>query len=687
MGKDRLICNGVTYTGDNLLSGNCFIGNSIAGDELAIDTLTATVRSQGISLTGLPYGTPVFYYHGDTLIGKFYLNAVARSSRDNYDLSCVSGVGLLDAVQHYGGLYAGETVEEALNDIIGGIVPYTVSPGVGAVRVYGWLPVATRRDNLRQLLFATGAALKKDTAGEINISLLNVDAPQEISDDRLFSGGSVEYRAPVSEVVVLEHGYIITSTDEDATLYDDAVTGQDIISPKGAALNGVMVTFDGPMHDLSVEGGTILEAGVNYAVLAPSGQTTLKGKKYTHTTREVRAAVASAVGEQNVARVEEATLVNLTNSESVAKRVADYYSMSRTIRMGMVMGAERPGDAVTLSDPFDELVTGLLMSQDINMSNTLVAQAEMVAGYTPEHEGVYEHVVVLTGSGTWTPPEGVKKIHVVLIGSGAGGGAGENGRNGSATSLWFVWTEDKTGFTRTVSPGKGGIGGKGGTGGLGGNIIQKTLEVTPGEVIVYSAPLGGDGGSADSPNGKPGVDTVFGMLTSADGSPSRVGYTDVFSGVTYGASGVDGVAGGNGGDGSSYPDRGNTGGAAGEYEGGHGGSSVQTDTTASGGELPGTVVAQKWYYGGFGGGGGAIGGSFGTDFYAGGSAASVADAPNYGCGGNGGHGGGGGGGSPGIRLQVTYGLNSGGSRDFASRAGGKGSAGGAGAPGCILIYY
>lgn len=670
MGKDKIILLDKTFTGNDLVSGNCFIGNSIAGDELAIDTLTATICSPGTSLTGLPYGTPVFYYHDEVLIGKFYLNTVARSGRDNYDLSCVSGVGLLDAVQHYGGLYAGETVEEVLDDIIGGIVPHTVSPGVGAVRVYGWLPVATRRDNLRQLLFATGAALKKDTAGEINISLLNVDAPQEISDDRLFSGGSVEYQAPVSEVVVLEHGYIITNTDEAVTLYDDAVTGQDIISPKGAALNGVMVTFDGPMHDLSVEGGTILESGVNYAALAPSGQTTLKGKKYTHTTREVRAAVASAAGEQNVARVEEATLVNLTNSESVAKRVADYYSMSRTIKVGMVVGAEWPGDAVSLNDPFDEPATGLLMSQNINMSNTLVAQAEMVAGYTPEHEGVYENVVVLTGSGTWTPPEGVKKIHVVLIGGGHDGADGEDGKAGVSTSLWVLSSESKAGFSRTTQYGKGGEGGAGGAGGSGGNILQKTITVSEGVNLNFSA------GSAG------GEDTIFGEYTSADGTPSKTGYIDIFSGKAYGVAGADGLKGGDGGRGSDYNfSGGENGEPVGEYLGGHKSGGLGT------GPNPQDFVFER---GSYGGGGAAYGSTLdGQTIMRNGVSAVQPSGENLlgGCGGYGGHGGGGGGGGPGAYIRFLKDYGPGWGDNYPAGSGGKGSAGTAGAPGCILIYY
>lgn len=681
MSKDKIICNGATYTSEAILSGSCFIGNSIAGDELAIDTLDVELHSLGANLTSLAYGTPVFYYHEDTLVGKFYLHDVSRTARDKYKVNCVSGVGLLDTPMHYGGLYTGETVTDVLTDIIGGIVPYTVSAGVGAVRVYGWLPVATRRENLKQLLFATGASLKKDTAGEINIVLLKLDAPVEISDDRLFEGGTVEYQSAVSDVVVLEHGYIITPSDEEATLFDEGVVGQELISPQGVAMNGVIVTFNGPMHDVTATGGAILEQGINYAVLAPSGQTTLKGKKYTHTTREVHAAAESITSEKNVARVEDATLVNITNSEAVAKRVANFYSVSRTIKADMVMGPERPGDAVALNDPFDERAVALLMSQDINMSNVLVARAELVAGYTPVHDDIYEHVVVLTGTGTWTVPDGVKKIRVVLIGSGSGGAAGENGEPGEGTEISIKPSENRPGFTKTIPPGKGGDGGSGGIGGAGGKIFQKRLEVLCGQTFNYMTPDGGTGGKSDGEMGADGADTIFGALTSEAGSRSTSGYVDVLTGYMYGAPGLIGVCGGRGGDGGNYYEKGKDGEPAGDYLGGVGRNPSEGGTSGN---------LYNVYFGGIGGGGGAYGFIFGeSEYQASGADAMIpAQAKNYGCGGNGGNGGGGGSGGGGGYIKYNkedtwtgiirvsgWGRN------------GTGSAGTDGAPGCIIIYY
>ncbi len=687
MAHNRIVMGEQAFLDGAIKSGNCYLGNSIVGDELSIDTLTVTVISAQ-SLVSLPYGVVVQYFHDDRLIGKFYLHHVSRIGRELYEVSCVSGIGLLDTPLHYGGLYTGQLLRGGLEDVIGGTFPYTITTRAGTARVYGWLPVATRRENLRQLLFATGVSVKKDAAGDIVFDLLEVLAPQTISDDRLSRSGTVEYRAAVSGVVVLEHGYLKAASNETTTLYDDAVTEQTIRSPQGVTRIGALITFESPVYDLSVSGGSILESGVNYAVLAPSGKATLTGKKYTHTTREVRATPANGSGAQNIAKVEGVTLINLTNSESVADRVADYYSGSHTVSVDMVMGPERPGEPVTFHDPYDERVTGLLKSQDINISNLLLAHSEMLTDYVPEHGGMYNNVVVLSGSGTWTPPTGTKKIHVVVIGSGSGGAGGNDGEAGERTRVVKDASEVSAGGTYSDGPGKGGAGGDGGVGGEGGKVYRTTVQLAGGEKFSYRCAAGGLGGDVAT-TGKSGGDTTFGSISSSQGARFADGYMDILTGKVYAASGKSGVNGGKGGDGGENKQRGNTGESVGGYAGGDGGAAV---TITSGKNIVGNIS-------GNGGGGAAIGsiGETGEASYdgrsagAGGNANALAETvvTLFGAGGHGGHGGGGGGGGGFIRLVASdYNAETSGLwyRLFGGEAG-TGAPGYPGGDGCVLVYY
>lgn len=145
--------------------------------------------------------------------------------------------------------------------------------------------------------------------------------------------------------------------------------------------------------------------------------------------------------------------------------------------------------------------------------------------------GISGSVTLGAGAGTWTVPEGVRRIRYILVGQGGQGGWG-------------------TGF---YAPGGGGGGGYFTTG---------YMDVTPGQGIPWIIPSA----SADFNNlggvYKQGLDTVFGSIRSQHGrSPLRNGFRNynnhLYSNGGDGGSGgaaYSGSPGSNGNDGSgSYP--------------------------------------------------------------------------------------------------------------------------------------
>lgn len=780
MARNKVVCNGITFTEEKIKNTRIFLSNSLAFEELGVDTMDAEMDfSMEVGTTFAPadadsmrtsddrlftvrpyfnilvtdpsqftYGQRVDYYRDETIFSAFYMSSIRRVSKFFYAISCVSAVGLLGNIRHYGGLYTGQTMEEVLWDIIGNAIPYTVANNVKRIRVYGWLPISTCRDNLRQLLFAQGVAIKKSNNGNISFELLNTSVPFQIPDNRLMLGGSVDYPAAVSEAVVIEHSFFGTALDETVTLYDGSVTAATFVSPKGVTLNGILVTFDQPVHSLSASGVSILESGVNYAALSPGGHATLTGKKYTHTTREVHRTIsqdtASMVGDRNVARVEDATLVNLINSDAVTDRVASYYSSARTIKSKMLVSTERPGDFVGFNNPFYEPDEGLISYMDINVSGTLLADTEFVAGYTPVSGGAYENVVLLTGSGTFTVTPGKEKIHVVLIGGAQGGYSGHSGKLSEPGSIKDEYDGYWNTRSKLLMTGTGGDGGLPGEGGQSGNIYQTTLNVTPWQVFPYSCGTGGAGGVSvkdralenDPSNpGQNGSATVFGPVSSASGSPSDYGYMDIITGKTYGGRGSTGIAGGKGGgflDGVAFLES-QTPGPSLVYNGitYYGGPNHLEHIAKSSTALMGYVddnynrpMSYSITAGGmYGAGGGAAAGANGhqsTDVpygYAratkstmtregrgyGGAGGQGADAvapakeTRLGVGGRGGNGGGGQGGAGGAAIDTLlsgydHGTDPGMPsiaelRQNTAAGRGLGSNGGVGGDGCILVYY
>lgn len=736
----------------------------VSGDELSIDTVTAVVQvgrpplplsvtrevyispdggvyispgntiyyteqtnagsgGQTGDVSAIPYGTPFRWECDGRLIASFYCLQPTRIGRWTWQISAVSGVGLLDNLDHVGGIYAGETFSEVAAEIIGGAFPFTVAPALAEQKVYGWLPYAKRRANLHRLLMALGASIRRDENGEVAFVFLTVDSPTDVPDSRIAVNGSVNYDAPATRAEVTEHAFFVSASSEKEQLFDN--------SQGGGAADSTLVKFDGPMHSLSAsEGLEIEESGVNYAVV--SGVGTLEGTPYAHVTRVVAADADSPAGAENVKHLhDDFTLISLANSVNVAKRLLAFYSGARLVRARIKLLNERCGDVLSMSDPFYEPMTAFVQSLNVNASSNLLGYAELVENYVPAHQGNNISMSeTLTGSGTWTSPF-TGELTVVVIAGGQGGGAGNQGgaaptptisSYSETSSIFGSWIQARYIMPRNARAGNGGAHG---TRGDGGRVYITTLSVTEGQQISYSCGIGGAGEVFGSGTGGAlGTDTTFGEISSAEGSVYPAGYADPISGVLYALPGADGVDGNDGTgwvvgedgepalnvpdpiqvDGTLYSNGSNgesrsltathpTYGEAGYYvQGGYGGGAAYGSSGADGGS-----------------GYGFIGGSEATATAAQGGRGADAKAPQkasgYGRGGTSGNGGGGAGavgtglkgtGDPSAYLSATTWIENKGSRDQtrvslsmyapSPAQGGSGSDGGEGADGAVILF-
>ena len=678
------------YTFENASIKECSVvlSSAMVGDELAIDQFmpvlysaayvqvafvpqnsTGFITSDGkklmvypgdVFLDKLPYGTPMWYYSNGVLMGKFYLQKVERTAKWYFDILAVSAVGMIDKQQHLGGVYTGQTFAEVAADIIGGSYDFSCSEDVASLPIFGWLPIATKRQNLHQLLFAAGVMLDKDSNGDVYFRYLNTDTQKNIPESRIYLGGSIDYMAPASTVEITEHAYVKIATDATVTLFDNT-------DGSGEAKETFVAFTTAPVYDLAVSDGlTLVSFGVNWAIVTGTG--TLTGKAYTHVTKILTKKTAGSSAEKIVS-VTDATLVSIANSENVAQRVLSYYSSAKTIAADIVVVDERPGDRLNFTDPYGDPASAFLGSMDINASSFLKASCELIANYVPTGQGNnYSQVVVLTGSGEFRWANNTETAIAVLISGGEGGWSGGHGTN----------AENQQALTYEPVPGVGGVPG---AKGRGGKIFAVKLS-NPAGSVSYDCGVGGVGGIATEENisnpGTLGGVTTFGAYSSENGVEADLGYVNLFTGEVYGLPGLDGVKGGDGsgesGDadpvifagGTWYPGKtgksaenkdgdhgrgGYGGGAAVGFNGGNGGDARTTSSTGHGG----------------------IGGNGVTPY-------KGASAMQYGCGGSGGHGGGGGGpGGYGSGNETRY-FNG------VPGTGAIGSDGGAGAAGCIVIY-
>lgn len=645
--------------------------SSLSFDTVSVEVCTTTIGAQ---LSALPNNTPIIVYRGGEIKARFVSSGVSRIGPVTYQLTGRSPMGALTGMVHTGGIYTGQTVEEVVKEICGNI-PSLIKSVYAGVKLYGWLPYAdgkerSARDNLAQVLFAIGAYLRTDLNGVLRIEPLWDGTASLIEVDRSYTGGTVKYDSPISAVTVTEHQYVAgTETKE---LFS------------GTAQNGDIITISEPMHSLSATGFTILESGANYAKIS-AGTGALTGKAYIHNTRLITQPVTAGAAE-NVKSVTDATLVSLVNSYAVAKRLADYYRCRETITNDIVSGHEKPGHVVSVYHPYDKkMVSACIQSLDTTMSATLKSSMEALVGFTPaqpESAEYFDERVLLTGSGTWTPPEGAEALTVVLIGDGQDGTAGQNGEGVALTGQTIPNT--CSGSFPSAPAGKGG---KAGAPGSGGKIFQITIDITPGMSFSY----------ATSQNGE----SVFGSHSSAEGSASASGYYDDVTGKTYARQGAVGYDGGDGG----AP--GASGGSVAGYKGGYGYKPAEYTMRMTEDNIRYT---QTFKHQGIGGPGAAMGTevTWGPSVFSvglptfipnieikgsapGASAVPGADGENYGDGGGAGHGGGGAGGigSCSISMSPTPPSTQHQSINFSGdlQRGGSGSKGGKGQPGCIILFY
>lgn len=685
---------------------------SALGDELAIDTLEAGFQYNGepTAIINLPYGTKVqlkIDYTGSGAIvywgGTFYIETVERTALNNFKIKCISKVGLWDRQYTTGGLFNGTTLANVISSIFNDS-EITVDSSVSGIKIYGWIPYGTKRETMQQLLFATGAILYSLMSGYTIRSPYSDGST--IQADDVYMVGSVEYPRKLSKATIVEHGFYYLPGQNPVELFDNL---------DGYPADNQLVVFPtAPIYIPSVtatDGLTVSSLTVNTCIVSGNGK--LTGIPYIHRKFEVVKTNPDASAIDREISVDNATLISIVNSESVAQRVYDYYSQGKNNKLDFKFNNQVCGRRYNFYNVFSELEIGCLSKIRKIYSGFVRASAEFITGFTPTAENTgnrFNNFVVLTTttSATWYKPANVTKIRIVLIGAGSGGSSGTAGQDGSAEYS-----------------GRGGKGGKAGTPGKGGKIFQTTID-NPASSYSYKCGTGGSGGAqcsdTETPNaGATGGETTFGSFSSANGIYSESGFCNILSGIIYalpGGPGVDGGDGGNGG--SNSTGIGDDNARNGEdgadvislagtlYKGGSGGA---------GALLQSRRASDKC----FGSGGAGGNGACATGSGASGSSGSVvwswddgygemnistggnghatrstpsnrASASVYGQGGDAGHGGGGGG-AAGAETSdiywyntVNYVICSPNGRQENGK-GGYGSAGGAGASGCVLIYY
>lgn len=338
---------------------------SPTGAELSINTLNFSLRTSSDVPFLFQKKQPLEVYHNGRPMGTFFIDKSKRKARDQYQIDAIDPVGVLaESGDHLGGLYTGQSAWTVAREIVGTEWELEMDAALMETPVTGWLPIASRRDNLAQLAIALGAIVDDSRGEGIRLRVPADTIKRALGDGVIFDTLEVETDSLVTGVEVTAHSYA-NSGGEAQTLYEDTPTG-----------NETLVAFSQPMHSLQITGGTITGSGANYATFTGSGPVVLTGVPYSHTTRiiAIRNRDLTATDKTNVKKVEGATLVGPHNAQAVARRIYDYYSRRDTVNADVLLDWEQVGDMVSIATPFQGTYTGRISKLDISLGNELVAK-------------------------------------------------------------------------------------------------------------------------------------------------------------------------------------------------------------------------------------------------------------------------------------------------------------------------
>ena len=606
------------------------------------------------------YGRPVKIFEDGQLKANMYVTDISPiNQRDRgeelFHVECVSSVGILSRIEHYGGLYVGTSAGSIIADIMGGL-PYTIDSGLASELLYGWLPyVKDARKNLNKVLFATGATITRNASGNVHFTYNLQDVAKQIPKDRTFYGGINSKKEHKSAVTVIEHGYYQSLEATEELIFDNT---------QGVAGNNTRITFDEPYYDYRGDGLTVVQSSANWAIITGVGY--LYGKKYVHTQRPV-SSVIDTIGEPEILQVSDQTLVSSLNINGVVDRLTNYYSSARIRSFDIEVADEKPGDLIEFYDRRDHVNTGYIKSIDESASSFWRGTINAVTNWMPTKSGndFHNYAIVTEAdlvNGTWPVPAEMQghRARVVLFSGaegGQGGYAGESKSGASAPWSYKTVYSSSSGKNETrVGAVQSGVqaGGAGGAGGKGGASATRMINIdieTLGSSYPVSFGAGGEGGAGGTvvrdsrfhdtvtpPSlGAAGEDSIFNNVSTAYGAVFRGTYINLVTGEVLASVGADGVAGAEGGrggyteqmrgpyttqeDANAYNytaiGKGENGGNVSGYSGGSGYNGTLGRVTRSGYNW--NLAEGYWIFGsaGGGGGGGAAMGSDGTDGEAG----------------------------------------------------------------------
>ena len=216
---------------------------------------------------------PIKLYRDESLVGSFFIESSEKETGNDYKITAVDYIGLLDGQKYMGGMFTNKNVGELVADILQDM-PYTIDSTLASRTVTGYLPILNKRESLQRIIFASGGIIDCSRTENIEIKLLDNTIKSNLDRTKVISVKET-VDSITTRIELIEHKYK-RKYGEDS-LYDERLKGQ------------TRVEFSAPYERLyfsddTTDSAVIEESNANYAVISANGYTELMGRPYNDTT-------------------------------------------------------------------------------------------------------------------------------------------------------------------------------------------------------------------------------------------------------------------------------------------------------------------------------------------------------------------------------------------------------------------
>lgn len=385
----------LTFEGDNLISANIIEELDPLSNELSINTLdfvsfATDDRFNILNPTGI-YRTfqetqPIKAYkiaeENLTEMGTFYLESWENESEKSMKIKGIDLIGILDKSEYMGGIYNNVSAVTLIQAILAkaNVTNYTITD-ITEETITGYLPICTCREALQQILFVLGAVADCSRSDAINIyKLAPTQTPNVIEKNQI-----------IKDTKEVKQGEIVTGISVRTHTYKEKLETEPVYEEE-LSQGTYTIRFENPATNLTIENGTIIEAGYNYAIITATGSGTQSSSRYRgnrnvlisgNTFDDLTSTITITDGKQhdktNILTIEDCTLINTSNANSVATNVLNYYQSMYENTFDMIMEDEKVGDDVITERTEINQLRGYMTRMDINMTGGFRAKAKVIA--------------------------------------------------------------------------------------------------------------------------------------------------------------------------------------------------------------------------------------------------------------------------------------------------------------------